>query len=398
MAEADTRAAAIDSRAGWLIVLVGFLLLFTLWGMIYTFTVYSAPLGGAFGLSGLRTSSVFSTGLAVFFTAGGIVGILAARLPYRPVIAGAAGAVVGGIALLQVVGSYFGLLVSFAMICGAVGTVYVLVLSIVPQWFDVYEGRAMGITVVGNGLGVQVMPFVWLWLLERVSIRRAFLVVGGAGVIVMVLAALIFRRPPAGQGEGSIPVDRSWLRSLFGNPRFLAAWVGLILVWAWYFVLSAEMVNVLTGAGIVRTVAATAFGLVGGVSIVSRVASGAVADRIGPRRTQTGGVVLAAAGLFMIGSTPSVVTMYVAIITFGAGLGAIAALYAPIVIRAFDPENATAVTGVFTFSNVVAGFLGPLGISALATTMGGYDVPITGLGVLTLAGAGLFYWGTRPDV
>ena len=392
------REAALDSASGWVIVALGFLLLFTLWGTIYTFTVYASALGEAFGLSPLRTSGVFSIGMGVFFLVGGSVGLLAARVRYRPVVAAAAVTVIVGLGLMQVARSFVGLAVAFSLVCGAVGATYVLVLSIVPQWFDVYEGRAMGLTIVGNGLGVQVMPFVWLWLLERTTIRRAFVVVAGAGVLVLFAAALAFRRPPGAHPAGGTPVDRDWLRSLLGDVRFLAAWVGLVLVWTWYFVLSAGMVDVLTAAGIARAVAATAFGLVGGISIASRIGSGGLADRFGHRPTLTGGVVLAGLGLFVLAATATQPVMYAAIVTFGVGLGAIAALYAPIVITAFGPENASAVAGVFTFSNAVAGFLGPIGVNALATATGGFDVPLVLLGVLTIVGAALFHWGTDPTV
>lgn len=389
---------ALDSRTGWLIVVVGFLLLFTLWGMIFTFTVYAGSLGATFGLSPLQTSAVFSTGLFVFFLVGGVVGVLADRTVYRRVIAASALLLVLGVGLFQFATSFGGLLLAFSLICAAAGPTYVLVLSVVPQWFEVYEGRAMGVTVVGNGLGVQVLPFVWLWLLERTTIREAFLVIGGSGVAIMLIAARTFRRPGGVDHGPSTAVDVAWIRSLVGEGRFVAAWIGLVFVWAWYFVLSGGMVDILTSAGISRPVAASAFGLVGGISIVSRIGSGGLADVIGPRRTFTMGITLAATGLFLLSVTATVPTMFVAIATFGVGLGTIAALYAPIVIGAFGSTNPTAVTGVFTFANVVAGFLGPLAVNALAIASGGYGLPLAALAVLTLVGTGLFYWGTVSTV
>mgnify|MGYP000097278079 CR=1 FL=1 len=387
---------AVDSRTSWSIVLVGFLLLSILWGSIFTFTVYAGELAAAFGLTGFQTSGVFSFGTAAFFIVGGSVGILVARVPLRPVVGAAGLAIAGSVLLLQVVGSYAGLLAAFALYGLAGGTIFVLTLSLVPQWFDRYQGTAMGLTVTGNGIGVQVFPFVWLWLFERTSIQRAFLVVGGAAALVVLAATVVYRRPPWVRGGETVAVDLAWVRSLLANPRFVAAWVGLVLGWAWYFLLSAGLVDVLTEAGIARSLAATAFGLVGGVSVASRVASGALADRIGARETLVSGVALAALGLVVLAFTTAPTSMYLALVTFGAGLGAIAALYSPVVIRAFDPENATAVTGIFTYCSAVAGFLTPLGINGLYRATGGYDLPLLVLAALTFVGAGLFYWGTDP--
>jgi len=394
----DERESVTDGRFGWLIVGLGFLLLAVLWGAVFTFTVYADALAGAFGLSALRTQAVFSVGTAAFFVVGGAVGIVVSGLPLRPVLLAAAAAVAASAGLLQVADSALGLTVAFALLGVAGGTTFVVTISLVPQWFDRYEGTAMGMTVVGNGLGVQVMPFVWLWLLARTSVRRAFLVVGVVGVALLLAASFAYRRPPGRRGSRRLAVDAAWARSLVADPRFLAAWVGLVLAWGWYFVLSAGLVDILTRVGIARTVAATAFGLVGGVSVVSRVASGGLADRVGPRETIAGGVVLAALGLFVLAVAASTTTMYASLVTFGVGLGAIAALYPPIIIRAFGPANATAITGVFTLCSAVAGFITPLAVNALTSAVGGYATPLVALGVLTLLGAGLFYWGTDPSV
>lgn len=392
----EVDSGALDSRRGWLLVALSTLALLVLWGAVFTFTVYAGALRSAFGLTSLQTSAVFSIGTAAFFVAGGFVGIVVARLSLRPVVLSAGVAVAAAVAALQVVGSFPGLAAAFALFGVAGGTAFVVIISLIPQWFDVYEGRAMGVAVAGNGLGVQLLPFVWLWLLERTSIQRAFLVVGGAGAVVLFVAAVFFRRPPGAGDAGASRADLAWLRSLLADPRFVAAWSGLVLTWAWYFVLSAGTVDILTAAGIAETVAATAFGLVGGVSIAFRVASGGIADWIGPRLTLTAGVALTALGLFVLAVVATVPTMYVALATFGVGLGAIAALYAPIVIQAFGPANAAAVAGIFTFCSATAGFLAPVGVDALADATGGYALPLALLGVLTLAGAGLFYWGTDP--
>lgn len=398
MAGSDDPDTALDSRRSWAIVGLGFLSLWVIWGSVFTFTVYAEALATAFGTSAIRTSAVFSIGTAAFFLAGGCVGILVDRLPLRPVVFAAGVTIAVAVGLLQAASSFWGLAAVFGLYGVAGGTTFVVILSLVPQWFDRYEGRAMGLTVAGNGVGVQVFPFVWLWLLERTSIQRSFLVVGGAATAVVVVASLVFRRPPGRRGDNTATVDLAWVRTLLADPRFLAAWPGLVLVWAWYFVLSAGMVDILTSAGIGRSIASTAFGLIGGISIASRVASGGLADWIGPRTTLTSGVALSALGLFVLSATATVPIMYLALVTFGAGLGAIAALYAPIVIRGFGPENATALTGIFTFCSAASGFLAPVAIDVLADTVGGYGLPLAALGVMTLVGAGLFHWGTDPAV
>lgn len=392
----DASASEIDSARGWLVVALGVVALVLVWGTIFTFTVYAEALAAAFGLSSLRVSSVFSITTAAFFVAGGTAGVLIARLPLRPVVAAAGVLIALAVGLLQAVSSYAGLAVAFGLVGTAGGAVFVVVISLVPQWFDTYEGRAMGVTMTGNGLGVLVLPFAWVWLLARTDIRTAFLAVGGATAVAVLLASLVYRRPADLEPTGGLEVDFGWLRSSLRNPRFVVALVGYPLLWSWYFVLSASLVDVLTASGIARTVAATAFGTIGGISVLARLASGTVADYVGARVTLLVGVSLAAVGVLVLLVTASPALMYVSLAVFGVGLGAVATLFSPIIVGRFGPENATAIVGLFTAAEASTAFGAPLGLNLLVGATGGYAVPLVVLAAVTLAGAGLFHWGTAP--
>lgn len=393
---ARTSDAEIDSRRGWLVVALGLATLLLIWGAIFTFTVYAGALGDAFGLASLQVSSVFSVTTAAFFVAGGTIGVVIARMPLRPVVA-VAGLIIGlAVGLLQVVTTYAGLAAAFALFGTAGGTVFVVTLSLVPQWFDAYEGRAMGVTLLGNGLGVLVLPLVWVWLLARVDVRAAFGVVGGASALVVLVASLVYRRPSIVTPAETVAIDIDWLRSALSDRSFLAALAGFPLLWSWYFVLSASLVDVLTTAGIARTLAATAFGTIGGVSVLTRLASGVAADRVGARVTLVAGVALAGLGMFGLVATDTELAMYVTLVVFGVGLGAIATLFSPIVVDRFGPEQATAIVGLFTMAETPMAFGAPIGLNLLYAATGGYVVPLVVFGAVTLAGAGLFHWGTRP--
>jgi len=387
---------AIDSLAGWLIVAAGWVVLVFAWGLVFTFTVYAGPLGEAFGLSTLRVSSVFSIGTAAFLVAGGLIGVVAARMALRPVVAAAGIAVGIGVGAFQVVSSYLGLVVVFALIGAACGTLFVVVIALVPQWFDRYQGRAVGIVVSGNGAGVLVLPLAWVWLLDRMPFREAFAVVGAATVAVILVASLFARRPPGARAAGSVTIDRAWVADRLTDTSLVAALLGYPLVWGWYFVLSAGLVDILAGGGIDRTLAATAFGIIGGISVVSRVGSGWLADWVGARVTFAVGVLLATLGVFALPAVHTPVPMYLVLVVFGAGNGVLAALFSPIVVGRFAQDDATAVVGLFMVAEAGGAFLLPIAINLGVATTGSYTVPLLILGVVTLVGIALFHWGTRP--
>jgi MFS family permease len=170
--------------------------------------------------------------------------------------------------------------------------------------------------------------------------------------------------------------------------------VGFSLIWGWYHVLSAGLVDILATSGIARSVAATAFGVLGGISVLTRVVSGALADRLGLRPTLTGSVALAGLAVFALLRTDTHAEMYIVLVAFGFGLGSVATLYSPILIDAFGRENAVAVVGIFTIAEAPSAFLMPIVVDSLAPATGGYTVPLTLVGAATLAGAAMFHWGT----
>jgi len=398
MAAPDTAAheRALDSARSWLLVALGVSMLTIIWGVIFTFTVYVSQLSTAFGLTDLQASSVFSITTAVFLISGGVFGVVAARFPLRPVVAAAGVGIAVAAAGLGVVDSYVGVVAAFALLGMAGGTAFIVVVSLVPQWFDAHEGTAMGITMAGNGLGVLTVPFAWLWLFDRVDFRTAFAVVAGAAAVVVLLSSLVFRRPP-GHSETASTVGVDWLRRQLGDASFVGAAVGYGLLWGWYYVLSSQLVDILTQNGIDAAVAAGAFSIVGGVSIFARIGGGAVGDRVGPRTVFAACVALAAACVLVLPAVGSRPALYAVLVGFGIGNGTLAALWSPIILTRFGSDNATATVGLLNTSTAGAAFLAPLAISGLRGVTGGYTVPLVALAVVTVVGVALFYWGTAPE-
>ncbi|SDY31428.1 Predicted arabinose efflux permease, MFS family [Halobellus clavatus] len=379
---------------GWLIVGLGLCTLTLIWGTVFTFTVYANELKATFGLSEFQTSFIFSIMTSLFLVAGGLLGILVARLKLRKVVLSTAFGISIAVLLFQIVNSYLGVIIVFGLIGTAGGTAVIVVISLVPQWFDKYQGRAMGVTLTGSGLGILLLPFIWLWLFERTNIRVSFIVVGGVTAGVLFIASIVYRRPFDIKNNDLDLVDLGWVIENITNIRFMTAMVGFALLWTWYFVLSAKLVDILSTLGFSDTLATAAFGFIGGISIFTRVSSGIIADRFGLRTTFIGGVILAGGGLPLLLTSNSRTGLYIALLVFGIGLGAIASLYSPILIQQFGPQNASAIIGTFTLAEACTAFLGPLLINSLFEVTGSYSLPIMGLACITFVGAVLFYWGT----
>ena len=368
--------------------------------MIFTFGtplsygIFREPFSEAFGISPVALSTVFSIMLFAFFIGSGLIGVLSVRLPARSILLVTTGATGLVAPALYVVDSYYGLLVVFAVLGLALGTTFVMTASIIPRWFDEYRGAATGLIFVGNGLGLFALPPLWQRAFATFGVRQGFLTIMSVTAVAFLLVGLVCRRPPwTDQSATSAREIIGWVGGLVRTRSFQLLFVGMGLAFAWYQLLAAYAVDLFTARGLSQTGASTAFGFIGGVSIISRIGGGYLGDRIGSRRAFLGSLGCATAGITLL-VVPGVAILAVGVFLIGLGLGGSATLYIPVLMQVYPPEKDTAVIGVFN----VAGGLGsllmpPLGTATIAYT-DGYTVAILLTVVVTVVAFWLVVAGT----
>ena len=385
----------MDSLHGWLIVGVSFCSMIFTWGTAFSFGTFLGPLTTEFGYSAVQLSTVYSVELLAFYGLAGVMGVLVSVLPIRPIMIGLS-VVLSLIAIWFLeVSSYLGLVVLFSAMGTVLGTMYVLLVAIVPQWFESREGLALGIIFAGNGLGMQILPPFWEIAISTLGLRTAFLWLTLLTAGVFFVTGLVTRRPRhINSDDGVVGNLLTWLLGLTRERKFWIAFIGAGFLFAWYYMLATHAVNMFINRGFSRNRAALLFGLIGGVSVLARLTSGYVADRTGPRQVITISTVAAGLGFFLL-LTGSRLLLYFAIVCFGIGLGASATLYIPALMQSFNPTRDTAFVGVFNLVFAIFAFLMPLTSSLAIDVLGGYTVPFATMGLLTIGGAGLFWIGTR---
>ena len=377
---------APDSRESWVVVTLATGAMVATFGTPYAFGVFLSHLGNEYGLSAVSLSAILSLQLFMFYAGAGVIGFFGTRFPARTLVLGC-GAVLGALApALFVVDSYVGLAVVFSLLGSALGVVYVVLAAIVPQWFRERRGVATGVLFSGIGLSLFLLPPAWQFAFDRYGVPSGFLLVLAVVAVVCGAAGLVCRRPPWTE-RTSVTVSEllEWSATLFRARAFQLHFVGLGLALGWYFLLAAYSIELFTDRGFDGGHASVVFGLIGGISILSRIGSGVVADRIGYGRTFRAALVLVlVANVVLI--VPSAPLVYVAVFLFGIGFGTIATLYIPLLLQTYDPEKSVAIVGLFNVSfGVFALGLPPLGTALIAST--GSFLPAMGLTLLTSLGA-----------
>ena len=356
------------------------LLVMTIGGVgMYAMAVALPPVQAEFGVDRAAASLPYTLAMIGF----GLGGILMGRLSDRfgvivPVLIGAVclglGFIVAGLAPnLLVFALAHGLLIG---LLGSAGTFAPLVADI-SLWFNRHRGIAVAICISGNYLAGAVWPPVLQYFFDTAGWRATFIGVGIFSFAAIVpLALLLRKRPPipasaAGSLMNAAIVEQ---RPLGLTPNSLmvilaVAGVGCCVAMA---MPQVHIVAYCSDLGYGPARGAEMLSLMLGFGIVSRLASGWIADRIGGLRTLLLGSALQAIALALFLPFDGLVSLYIVSALFGLFQGGLIPAYPIIVREYFPPGEAGGRLGVVLMATLFGMALGGWMSGAIFDFTGSY--------------------------
>jgi len=406
---------------GW--KLVGALctiLVFTAGGGLYVFPVFISSLQAEFGWSMTEISGTAAVFAVTMGLSNPLVGRLFTRFGARRMMLIAA--------TLSVLTSlaYAGLrslpmLYAIALFSGfaVAGTTVLPAQSLVTNWFLAFRGRAMGLTMLGIGIGGFLLPPFNELLIRLVGWRMAWVVAAGILVtVVMPLIALFVRTRPSDLG---LLVDGVHHPQAPGAPD-PATVAGLSVRQA----VATRTFWLLVGVFLLQLIGVAAlnfhfipfatqemqfpprdaafyYGSTVGFSIVGRLAFGWLADRWPPARLLAFSFLLLAAGpgvielLFLALGLRDSQLLWLYAIPFGLGVGGNAVTMPVVVGRCFGELYFSEIMGVLMSGFALGIIVGIPGAGLVFDRTGSYEAAIIacGLGLLV---AMLLSLLIRPDL
>jgi MFS family permease len=245
----------------------------------------------------------------------------------------------------------------------------------ISHWFTRRRGIAVALCASGNYLGGAAWPPIVQRLTEAGGWRQTQVIVGAACIATMLpLAAMLRRRLAAHQGLTQAAAAGDAGAALGLSPAALFALLCLAGV-ACCVAMSMPQVHIVAycgdlGYGVAR--GAEMLSLMLGFGIVSRVASGFVADRIGGVATLLIGSLLQGSALFLYLFFNGLASLYVISALFGLFQGGIVPMYAVIVREYFPPRLAGTLVGLVIMSTIVGMALGGWLSGAIFDLTGSY--------------------------
>jgi len=387
---------------GWYVVGACFVILGVEAGAGASFPVFFKPLIEEFGWSRTALAGTVSIGLVVGGLAIPFWGTWTDRSGPRLVVVTAA--LFAGLSLLfrgqiTTLLQLYWVATLGALFFGGIGLIPLS--TVISQWFRSKRGLAMGLMVVGGGVGEFIGPPAANYLVESVGWRQAYTFIAAAfWLTILPIAALILRRRPQDLGllpdgeAGPEPPDHGAVapEDAHGDQPEPAAGADLTLgeavrtlpfwlIAAAFFLpmmsgigLFTHLVVIFTDMGTSARTAALALGVIGGLSIVGRFGFGYAADRFGVRRVYTTCYIIEAVGVSILLATPWFGTdaLFGYVVVYGLTVGGGMVLAPLIVGECFGVKAMGAIFGVLAIAAVVGGAIGPLLAGAVFDARGTY--------------------------
>lgn len=292
----------------------------------------------------------------------------------------------------------------FYLLLGVVhaGVVPVSYCYVVSHWFDRRRGLALGLMMVGLGMGAIVMPPAAQYLIARIGWRLTFVVVGASILLITipVLARFLVERPESiGLLPDGMPHSRASIRlvndaglSLKEAWRKADFWLLLctmVLVSTSIQACLTHMAPILADRGALPRTVALATSVFGAGLLVGRTGSGYLLDRFRASRIAALIFACAAAGIGLLRIEASQQLAFAAAFLIGLGQGAEVDIMSFLVSRYFGLRAFGTIYGVIFAAFALAGGSGTylMGFSFDAT--GSYALTLAIFCIATFLGVGL---------
>ena len=358
--------------------------------LIYSFGVFIGPLTEGLGTGRGAISLALSIGILGNLIAGPLIGILSDRYGARRMIligVVALAVVLAGYSLVQTVVHLY--LASLLLVFLGAGTGPITYTRIVATWFNKRRGLALGIALIGIGVGGALAPIVSQALISAYGWRSAYLYLG---LIVLAVSFpplfLILRdRPPRAHDQESAHQDAVpdvsaedegySLREAVRTKEFWILAIGFLIVAMGNSGGLVHLPLLLTDAGLTPERAALYAGLMGVGVTIGRVAGGYLLDifhapyvaicfLIGP---------FIAYSYYQSGIDPA--WAFIPVLLFGIGMGAEFDVIPFLITRYFGLKNFGLIYGINISTFSIGTGAGPAIMGFGYDKYGNYEVSIT---------------------
>ncbi|MBW2120233.1 MAG: MFS transporter [Deltaproteobacteria bacterium] len=380
---------------GWIIVFSCFVCA-SGYGLFYTIGVFFNSVRQEFQWSATLVSSIHGVHCIFFGFALPIMGRLSSGYGSRAVFLLCSFLIGLGFALCSQVRGIWDYYLYYGIASIGAAATTSLPLALVQRWFIRKRGIVVGLVSAGLGFGAMVYPILAGLLVSHLDWRLSYLIIGIAvGGVMLVVAAFIVDFPtamgltPYGASEfnggeaGDVTVEKdpgkdrfsqediSWTMSeIVRTKTFFVICVLWIFASMATHLIIIHLVPFAEHLGMHKGEAAALLGLIGGVSILSRIFGGFTSEKLGWKNTLIVCAFLIAMCLVWLGCSRTRWMIYVFVLAYGFLFGIRLTIIPGLIGEYFGAKSLTEIMSYFWSVAAFAGLMGPM--------VGGLIFDITG--------------------
>lgn len=368
-------------------------------GLGYTY-LFSAVLPEATAELGW-TRAEFSSGRIPYFLMTALGGLAAGqwtvRYGARPVLVTGALALAGALTLLsrmQDLATYWVAQLLYGLFMAGLGDVAIA--GVLTAWVRRRRGLALGFVYAASNVAGFFVPLIFARGVEARGWRATLLAMGLAGgAALLPFAWLAGRRAPVKTSSAQV-VEQAPARrphalageralSISEALRTRSFWLllsGIFFFFVFFLGMNDAFVAFLLDLGMSRSEAAGYYALATGVGGLSKLAAGALGDRLHPKLTLLVDHALLVASALLLLALPHPVALWVFLACYGLGIAARDVVYPLAIGFSFGERTMPAIYGALMMALMVAAPLGSWIASSVRDRTGSYAPAFAGFALM----------------
>ncbi len=405
--DAEGGSAPTGIYRGWPIAAVTFAALGAVLGTAqFAFGVFIIPLEEEFGWTRTEVNVALSLGILTG-VASPLAGRYMDRFGARWVMAIGLGIIGVGFFFRAAMGELWQFyLFSAVIFAGTAGVTNLPAGRLVTLWFAKTRGRMMGFVTAGNNFGAMISVPLVAALIAASGWRSGFAAIGAVMIILMVLTILIVRdRPedvekelgkrwtPSGTSAESAraTLEGFTTREAIRINAFWLIMVGMALQQFARTAVASQLIPHLEQDGFSTGAAATAVSLVAFFAMSSKIIFGRLSEKITALYAYVIIIALQIVGLVVLVYTPNQPVAWIALVTFGLGMGGVGALGPLAIAETFGLRNLGSIMGLMSFAVILPTVIGPVMSGRVFDSTGMYDAAFLTTAALLTFSMGCFF-------
>ncbi len=387
---------------GWRVVLaanLGIMVGFSVFA--YTFGIFVKPLSYQFGWNREEISRGFAISALAAAVCSPLAGRWLDRSGLRRILLTCMALFSCALAGMGFLGRHIGQFYATCLLIGAVGNISQIGFAhAISSWFQEFRGRALGLVLAGDGIGLMIFPIIAQSMIDRSGWRNGYILLGLLTLLIGLPPAILYGRSRA----QDVVLDRpsevgglTWREGLLSYSFWIIAGV-LFLSSMSVNGAVTHQVPLLTDHGMPARSAALTISVLGGANVMGRVSTGWLLDRFPGPWVGFVLLLLASAGILVLPRAASLSAGCSAALLLGFGAGGMSNTTPYLLTRYFGLRSFSTLYGLtFTFY-AIAGGTGPVLMGHVFDRTGSYASTLTVFGGVTVLSAFLMLFLPRYDI